>query len=334
MNALKKVAKFVNKYMAAIVIAVTVFAYLVDNSFTSWVGNAEFLGGNINVNHLLMIVMCGMGMTMKLEDFKIVLSQPKDIIFGELAQFVIMPLLGFGISWIFKLPPELAVGVILVGCCPGGTSSNVMTFMAKGDVALSVGMTSVSTILAPFLTPLLCSFYVGLYTKAGAGTPIEVNALGMFLDIIKIVIIPIAVGLIVNKFWEKFAQSVKDILPLISCTAICLIVGFVIDANSAKLFANGLLIIVVVILHNCCGYLMGFLIGKFVKMPMAKRNAIAIEVGMQNSGMATTLAASCFPTLALATVPGAIFSAWHNISGAIAANLMARAYDKEQQNRK
>lgn len=331
MNALKKVAQFVNKYMAAIVIAVTVFAYLVDNSFTSWVGNAEVLGGNINVNHLLMIVMCGMGMTMKLEDFKIVLSQPKDIIFGELAQFIIMPLLGFVISYLFKLPPELAVGVILVGCCPGGTSSNVMTFMAKGDVALSVGMTSVSTILAPFLTPLLCSFYVGLYTKAGAGAPIEVNALGMFLDIIKIVIIPIAVGLIVNKFWEKFAQSIKDILPLISCTAICLIVGFVIDANSAKLFANGVLIIAVVVLHNCCGYLMGFLVGKIVKMPMAKRNAIAIEVGMQNSGMATTLAASCFPTLALATVPGAIFSAWHNISGAIAANMMARAYDKEQE---
>ncbi|MGN0134081.1 MAG: bile acid:sodium symporter family protein [Anaerotignum sp.] len=331
MNVLRKIAQFVNKYMAAIVILVTIIAYAVDNSFTSWVGNAEVLGGNINTTHLLMIVMCGMGMTMKLEDFKIVLSRPKDIIFGEIAQFLIMPLIGFGLSWIFKLPPELAVGVILVGCCPGGTSSNVMTFMAKGDIALSVGMTSVSTILAPILTPLLCSFYVGLYTSTGSGAPIEVNALGMFLDIIKIVIIPIAVGLIVNKFWENFAQSIKDILPLISCTAICLIVGFVIDANSAKLFANGFLIIVVVMLHNCCGYLMGFLVGRIVKMPMAKRNAIAIEVGMQNSGMATTLAASCFPTLALATVPGAIFSAWHNISGAIAANLMARAYDKEQE---
>lgn len=130
MNVLRKIAQFVNKYMAAIVIVVTVFAYLVENSFTSWVGNAEFLGGNINVNHLLMIVMCGMGMTMKLEDFKVVFSQPKDVIAGELAQFIIMPLLGFGISYLFKLPPELAVGVILVGCCPGGTSSNVMTFMA------------------------------------------------------------------------------------------------------------------------------------------------------------------------------------------------------------
>ena len=331
MDILRKISKFVNKYMAAIVIAVTVVAYFIDNSFTSWVGNASVLGGNINTTHLLMVVMCGMGMTMQLEDFKIVLSRPKDIIFGELAQFLIMPLVGFGLSCIFKLPPELAVGVILVGCCPGGTSSNVMTFMAKGDVALSVGMTSVSTILAPFLTPLMCSFYIGLYTSSGSGAPIEVNGLGMFLDIIKIVIVPIVIGLVVNKFWAKFAQAIKDILPLISCTAICMIVGFVIDANSANLFANGLMIILVVILHNCCGYLMGFLVGKIVKMPMAKRNAIAIEVGMQNSGMATTLAASCFPALALATVPGAIFSVWHNISGAIAANLMARAYDKEQE---
>ena len=330
MEVLRKISKLVNKYMAAIVIVVTVVAYLVNNSFTSWVGNANVLGGNINTTHLLMVVMCGMGMTMQLEDFKIVLSRPKDIIFGELAQFVIMPLAGFTLSYIFKLPAELAVGVILVGCCPGGTSSNVMTFMAKGDVALSVGMTSVSTILAPFLTPLLCSFYVGMYASVDASAPIKVDGVGMFLNIIQIVIIPIAIGLIVNKFFTKFAQAIKDILPLISCIAICMIVGFVIDANSENLFANGVVIIAVVILHNCCGYLMGFLMGKVIKMPMAKRNAIAIEVGMQNSGMATTLAASCFPTLALATVPGAIFSAWHNISGAIAANLMAYAYDNEQ----
>lgn len=330
MNVLRKLAQFVNKYMAAIAILVTIFAYVVDNSFSSWIGNPNVLGGNINITHLLMIVMCGMGMTLKASDFKVVFSHPKDVIMGELAQFVIMPLVGFGLSWIFKLPPELAVGVILVGCCPGGTSSNVMTFMAKGDVALSVGMTSVSTILAPIMTPLLCSFYVGLYTKTGAGAPIEVNAMGMFFDIIKIVIIPIAVGLIVNKFWAKFAQAVVDILPLISCTAICLIIGATIDGNSAKLFVNGITIIFVVMMHNCCGYLLGFLVGKIAKMPPAKRNAIAIEVGMQNSGMAVTLAASCFPALALATVPGAIFSAWHNISGAIAANLMASAYEKEE----
>lgn len=334
MKALAKLAQFVNHYMAAIVILVTIAAYIIDNSFTSWIANPDVLHGFINVNHLLMIVMCGMGLTLKLSDFKVVFTQPKDIIFGEIAQFVIMPLVGFTLSWIFKLPPELAVGVILVGCCPGGTSSNVMTFMAGGDVALSVGMTGVSTILAPIMTPLLTTFYVGLYTSANAGAAIDVDAIGMFLDIIKIVIIPIAIGLIVNHFWEKFAQSIAEILPLISCTAICLIVGFVIDANSAKLFVNGITIIFVVMLHNCCGYGLGFLIGKLIKMPSAKRNAIAIEIGMQNSGMASTLAASCFPSLALATVPGAIFSAWHNISGAIVANLMARGIAKEKEKSK
>ena len=238
MHTLKKLAQFVNQYMAIIVVLVTVFAYIVDNSFTSWVANPNVLGGFINVNHLLMIVMCGMGLTLKLSDFKVVFTQPKDIILGEIAQFLIMPLLGFCISWIFKLPPELAVGVILVGCCPGGTSSNVMTFMAGGDVALSVGMTGVSTILAPIMTPLLTTFYVGLYASTSASTGIQVDAIGMFLDIIKIVIVPIALGLIVNHFWGDFAQKIASILPLISCTAICLIVGFVIDANSTKLFVK------------------------------------------------------------------------------------------------
>ena len=133
-------------------------------------------------------------------------------------------------------------------------------------------------------------------------------------------------------FWGDFAQKITSILPLISCTAICLIIGFVIDANSAKLFVNGAMIILVVVLHNCCGYGLGFLIGKLIKMPPKKRNAIAIEIGMQNSGMASTLAASCFPSLALATVPGAIFSAWHNISGAIVANMMKRGMEKEKNN--
>ena len=149
--------------------------------------------------------------------------------------------------------------------------------------------------------------------------------MGMFVQIIQIVILPIALGLIVNRFFSNITQKIGEILPLISCIGICLIVGYVIDANSAKLFANGFVIIFVVILHNIIGYLLGFLIGTVLKMPPAKRNAISIEVGMQNSGMASTLAASCFPSLALATVPGAIFSAWHNISGAIAANLMRQA---------
>lgn len=329
MKFLVKCSQFFQKYMAVIVVVITIFAYVVENSFTSWVANPNFLGGQITVNHLLMIVMFGMGLTMKVSDFAIVFSRPRDIILGEVAQFVIMPLTAFILCTIFKLPAELAVGIILVGCCPGGTSSNVMTFMAKGDVALSIGMTSVSTVLAPILTPLITGFYISLYSSTTSSGAINVDLMSMFIGIVQIVIVPIVLGLIINKFFEKVAQTFVQILPMISCIAICIIVGFVIDANSAKLFANGVLIIFVVLLHNCCGYGLGFLIGKLVKLSPAKRNAIAIEVGMQNSGLATSLAASCFPDLALATVPGAIFSACHNITGAIVAGIMGNfAKDK------
>lgn len=311
--------------MAAIVVVVTIASFVLDQSFTSWVANPAFLGGQITVNHLLMIVMFGMGLTMKISDFAIVFRRPRDIILGELAQFIIMPLVAFVLCTAFHLPPELAVGVILVGCCPGGTSSNVMTYMAKGDVALSIGMTAVSTILAPILTPVITGFYVSLYNSATATAAINVDIISMFIGIVQIVIVPIALGLIINRFFEAFSQKFVQILPMVSCIAICIIVGFVIDANSEKIFANGILIIFVVLIHNCCGYAMGFLIGKVVKLPPEKRNAIAIEVGMQNSGLATSLAASCFPSLALATVPGALFSAWHNITGAIVASIMGNA---------
>lgn len=329
MKFLVKCSQIFQKYMAAIVVVVTVFAYIAENSFTSWVANPAFLGGQVTVNHLLMIVMFGMGLTMRISDFAIVFSRPRDIILGELAQFIIMPFTAFALCTIFHLPPELAVGVILVGCCPGGTSSNVMTYMAKGDVALSIGMTSVSTVLAPILTPLITGFYVSLYSSTTASGDINVDIMSMFIGIVQIVIVPIVLGLVINRFFEKFAQTFVQILPMISCIAICIIVGFVIDANSAKIFANGVLIIFVVLLHNCCGYALGFLIGKLIKLSPAKRNAIAIEVGMQNSGLATSLAASCFPDLALATVPGALFSAWHNITGAIVASIMGNAMKKE-----
>lgn len=322
--------KSISGYMALMAVLVTVFAYYADNSFTSWVGNKDFLDGRLNVTNLLIVVMCGMGMTMKFGDFRILLSHPRNIILGELAQFFIMPLMGFLLCAAFSLPPELAVGVILVGCCPGGTASNVITYMAKGNVALSVGMTSVSTLLAPVLTPLLTAFYVGLYTGASQGGVIDVDAVKMFTDIIKIVIVPITAGCLFNYFFRGITAKLVRFLPVISCVAICLIIGVVIDANSARLFEHGFTIILVVILHNLAGYFFGFLAGSLVRMGSAERNAVAVEVGMQNSGMATTLASTCFSGLAMATVPGAVFSAWHNISGAVAAAIMARLSEREK----
>lgn len=307
MKFLEKLSDLAGKYMAVIVLAVAALALFLP-------GSVSFIKTSY-VNTLLGIVMFGMGLTLRGTDFKIVFSRPKDVIIGCLAQFTTMPLLAFLLTKIFGLSPELAVGVILVGTCPGGTSSNVMTYLAKGDVALSVGMTGVSTILAPFLTPLLTYLF--------AGQTVDVNMASMFLSIVKVVIIPIAAGCLINRFFSDFTQKITKVLPLVSVTAIVAIVAAVVSANSAKIMTSGLLIVAVVILHNCCGYALGFAIGKALKLDISKCKAISVEVGMQNSGLATSLAATHFAQYPLATIPGAVFSVWHNISGAIYANFMA-----------
>lgn len=314
MKTLEKISDFVGKYMAFIVIAVAALALFAPNT-------VSFLKTSY-VNTLLGIVMFGMGLTLKLEDFKIVFSRPKDVIVGCIAQFTLMPLLAFLLTKLFNLPTELAVGVILVGTCPGGTSSNVMTFLSKGDVALSVGMTAVSTILAPFLTPLLTLLY--------AGERVDVNVMSMFMSIVQVVMIPIALGFVVNRLFGKFTQQAVKILPLISTTAIVMIVAAVVAANSAKIMTSGLLIIAVCVLHNLLGYATGYAVGKVLKLDTTKCRAISIEVGMQNSGLATSLAATHFAQYPLATIPGAVFSVWHNISGAILANLFARTAKEEK----
>lgn len=308
MNALKKLSNFFGQNMAVIVIAVAALALLAP-------GSVSFIKTSY-VNTLLGIVMFGMGLTLRPGDFKVVFSRPKDVVLGCIAQFTIMPLLAFLLTRLFRLSPELAIGVILVGTCPGGTSSNVMTYLSKGDVPLSVGMTAVSTVLAPFLTPLLTYVY--------AGAKVDVNMASMFLSIIKVVIVPIAAGFIINHFFSRFTQNVVEILPLISTTAIVAIVAAVVSANSAKIMTSGLLIVGVVILHNVLGYFLGFSIGRLLKLDSSKCRAISIEVGMQNSGLATSLAATHFAQYPLATIPGAVFSVWHNISGAVLANIYAR----------
>ena len=273
------------------------------------------------INYLLGVVMFGMGLTLNLQDFKIVFSRPKDVIIGCLAQFTVMPLLAWGLSRLFSLDEALALGVILVGCCPGGTASNVITYLAKGDLALSVGMTGVSTLLAPFLTPLL--------TWALAGKSVNVDVVGMLLSILWVVILPIAIGLIVKWIWPKFTEKATDYLPAFSSIAIALIVAIIISANADKLLAGGLLIIVVVVLHNICGLGLGYLIGCLLGLSASKKRAISIEVGMQNSGLASSLATIHFAVYPLATIPGAIFSVWHNLSGAAVAYLYRRFHQSD-----
>ena len=273
------------------------------------------------VNYLLMVVMFGMGLTLKLDDFKLVFTRPKDIIVGCLAQFTVMPILAWILGKVFQLDPALMAGVVLVGTCPGGTSSNVITYLSKGDVPLSVGMTSVNTLLAPFLTPAITYFLLR--------TTVTVDMVSMFMSIVKVVILPIALGFVINKMFGKTTQKMVKVLPSVSVIAICLIVAAVVSHNAEKIMSTGVLVFVVVILHNLLGYACGFLVGKLLQLNIAKTKALSIEIGMQNSGLATSLAGTAFPTLAMATVPGAVFSVWHNISGAVLANIYNRWTEKQ-----
>ena len=250
--------------------------------------------------------MFGMGMTMSVHDFALVLKRPKDVFFGACAQYLVMPFLAYVLSTLFHLDPALTVGVVLVGTCPGGTSSNVLTFMSKGDVPRSVTMTSVSTLISPIMTPLLTYLIIG--------QRISFDPVGMFLSILQIVIVPIALGLIVKSFLPKLADTATDYLPAVSALAISFLIAGIIG--------------LVVILHNCLGYALGFFIGHLCGMSWKKMVALSIEVGMQNSGLATGLAKAHFASLPMAGVPGAVFSAWHNISGAVLAYLYVNYLNK------
>ena len=268
------------------------------------------------INALLGVVMFGMGLATKLEDFKVVFSRPKDIAIGCAAQFTIMPALAWALARLFGLDEALTIGVILVGCCPGGTASNVMTFLAKGDLALSVGMTGVSTILAPFLTPAL--------TLLLAGKTVEVDAFAMFIGILWVVILPICLGFVAKRFCPKATDRVIRFMPMVSSVAIVVIIALVLAANVDRLATGGLSVFLVVILHNLCGLALGYLIAFALRLAEPKRRALCIEVGMQNSGLAASLAAAHFAAYPMAAVPGAIFSVWHNISGAFVARCFAR----------
>ena len=307
MYYLEKLSALISKYMAVLVIAIAAIALIEPMSF-KWAAP--------NITMLLGIVMFGMGMTLKLADFKLVFQRPRDVFIGALAQFTIMPLLAYFLATAF----ELAAGVILVGTCPGGTSSNVMTYLARGDVALSVSMTMTTTVLAPIVTPLLTWWLAGAW--------VEISLAAMMMSIVQVVILPIVAGLIINSFFEAQVQKVVKVLPLVSVIAIVLIVGGVVAVSSQKIMETGLLIMAVVMCHNLLGYGTGFLLAKALHMYIAKAKAISIEVGMQNSGLATSLAMLHFGPAA--AIPGAIFSVWHNISGSLAANYLSSKMNKEE----
>ena len=302
---MKKICDFIARWMGALVLLAAVVSMVMPEWFV-WIDTWT-------INPLLGVIMFGMGMTLSPQDFRVVLSRPKDILVGCAAQFSIMPTLAWLLAKTFSLPPELALGVMLVGCCPGGTASNVITYLAKGDLALSVGMTAMSTVLAPLLTPLL--------VWVMAGTFVNVDTVGMLLSIVYVVIAPIVTGFLIQHYMPKLTSRVSPYLPAFSSLVIALAVVIVVSHNADRLLTAGLLVIVVVMLHNLCGLALGYAVGRLLRLSHKKRTAISIEVGMQNSGLASSLANLHFAMYPMATIPGAVFSVWHNISGALVAKL-------------
>lgn len=307
MKTIVKITGALTRYIGAIIIVFTAWAFLQPELFgwavqyTAW-----FLGA----------AMFGMGLSIHAEDFAVVFARPREVLLGVALQYTVMPVVAWALAAGLGLPTDLALGVILVGCCPGGTASNVITYIAGGDVALSVGMTIVSTLLAPLATPLLV---FGL-----AGAWVNVSLWAMIISVVKVVLIPVLLGLLLHTLFRSKIKPVQDVFPLVSVAAIVFIIAGIVAVNREKVLTSGLIVIGLVAIHNMVGLGLGYLAARQAKASYAKTTAIAIEVGMQNSGLAIALATANFAANPLATLPGAIFSVWHNISGSLFASYRRR----------
>ncbi len=310
MQALARLSRFVGNTFAIWVLLFAALAFYFPDAFR---------GIGPYIVPLLGLIMFGMGLTLSKDDFKEVARRPFDVGIGVLGQFIIMPGLAWALATGLSLPPEVAVGVILVGCCPGGTASNVMTFLARGDLALSVAITSVTTLLAPIVTPAL------IYLLASQW--IDVSAAAMFWSIVQVVVLPIAAGVLLQYLLKEKVKLGVAALPLVSVAAIVAIVAAVVAGNQERIATTGVMVFLVVVLHNGLGLLLGWGLARLFGMSLAKRKTISIEVGMQNSGLGVALATAHFSPLA--ALPSAIFSVWHNITGPLAATLFRRFRDDD-----
>lgn len=286
---MKKCCQMLAKYFGVMTVVFLVLGLVTP---TSWLWILGKVQGVSVLSVLLGVIMFGMGTTLDLKDFLVIFRRPRDIFLGALAQYTIMPFLAFALGTLFALEPGLTAGLVLLGACPGGTTSNVITYMSKGDLAYSVTMTSVSTLLSPVLTPALTFFLIG--------KEIAFDPVGMFLSILQIVILPVCLGLALKYFLPKAAAVATDYTPAVSSVTICLIIAGV-------------------VLFNTLGYVLGLAVAKLCGLSWKKAVTLSVEVGMQNSGLATGLAKVHFASMPAAVVPGAIFSAWFTISGAVLA---------------
>ncbi|OAQ15743.1 sodium:proton symporter [Bibersteinia trehalosi Y31] len=313
MHALLKFTQFVSKTFAIWVILFAFIAAQFPETFQIFVGWIPYLLG---------IVMLGMGLTLTFNDFSEVTRHPKAVFIGVIAQFVVMPCVAFLLAKLFQLPADLAIGVILVGCCPGGTSSNVMTFLARGNTALSVACTTISTLLAPILTPAVFYLFASQW--------LEINASAMFISVLQMVLLPIFIGVLLRSLFKGKIAQFSQIMPLVSVIAIVLIVTAVVSVSKDRIIESGLLIFAVVALHNGLGYVIGYAVARLFKLEVYNSKAVAIEVGMQNSGLGAALAAIHFKANPLIAVPSAVFSFWHNISGPILAMIFSLMDNKSK----
>lgn len=308
-SSLQAVSRWLANHASAFIIAVAAFTFFIPDAF-DWVrGNTQ--------TFILGLIMLTMGLTLTTVDFQILARRPLDIFIGACAQFLIMPLVAYTLVHVFQLDSALALGILLVGCCPGGVSSNIMSFLCKGDVAYSVGMTCASTLLAPVMTPLLM--------QLTAGKIIEIDAVGMFLNILIVTIIPVGTGCLLNYRYasKPVFPLLQSLMPGVSVTCLACIVGGVISTVHDDLIAGGWLLFgwtfLVVFCHNSLGYLLGWLTGRIAGFNTPKKRTLSIEVGMQNAGLATVLAGTFFASQPLSVLPCAISCAWHSISGTILA---------------
>ena len=321
---LYKASQWLSTYTSWFIIAVAVITYIVPQLFT-WVhGTTQ--------SCILGFIMLTMGLTLTMQDMRVLAARPWDILIGTCAQFTLMPLIAWsltiGVGYLgITIPKPVIVGIILVGCCPGGVSSNIMSYLCRGDVAFSVGMTTASTLLAPIMTPLLVLWL--------AGEQVEVDALGMFLNILIVTLLPVTVGFFANLFFGKNDgfKKAQAVMPAFSVLGLACIVGGVIAAVHDKLLMEGLMffltVFAVVLCHNSLGYLTGYSVGKLCNFSKAKNRTISIEVGMQNAGLATVLASTFFAvSCPLAVIPAAVSCAWHSISGTILATWFRSRDDK------
>ena len=318
LRQMQSLSKCLADYASVFIILIAVITFFVPQAF-------EWVMGNIQTV-ILGVIMLTMGLTLSTEDFKVLLKRPLDIFMGVCAQFILMPVIAYCLTKVFHLPVAISLGILLVGCCPGGVSRDIMSFLCHGDVAFSVGMTCASTLLAPVMTPMLM-----VWT---AGQSVDIDAIGMFKNILIVTIIPVAFGCMLNYYFSRkpVFRTIQSLMPGTSVLCLAMIVGGVISAVHDDLVKEGIMtflwIFGVVFCHNSLGYLTGYVAGKLAKFNRAKKRTISIEVGMQNAGLATNLASNFFiASYPMAVVPCAISCAWHSISGTILAGIYS-SYDR------